>query len=359
MAQKILIIDDYAPLLEEVSEFLELEDYKVVTGKNGAEGIQKAIIEEPDMIICDILMPELNGYQVYEAISQIPSLSSIPFIFLTARATADDYRKGLDLGVDDYLTKPFTIDTLLSTIKKRFDKVDKYKSAKKEFVEFLFSNPMLGVFIFKDDYSCSYLNKKAEAILGYTPKELNKINIVKSTIGNIDEITKEFSLLTAGIHKSFETEVGFIKKDKTTVFLKVFMQTIVFEGKNSILGCFVEKEQFANSLEIAPGVEKFMSFLSNNNNKEISDEIARLYNQMQVEEGVKSNTRKKKLKISKREKEILELICSGFTNKEIAEKLFLSARTVDNHRANMLAKTGTKNTAELVAFSVKNRVVEF
>ncbi|MBN2891406.1 MAG: response regulator [Bacteroidales bacterium] len=357
MNKKILIIDDYAPLLEEVSEFLEMENYTVFTAKNGAEGVQKAITTEPDMIICDILMPELDGYQVFQTISQIPSLSTIPFIFLTARATSEDYRKGLDLGVDDYLTKPFTIDALLSSITRRFEKVEKYKSVKKDVVEFLFTNPMLGIFIFSET-AFVFQNKKIEEITSYTTNDLNEIDPSKVIIGNLDEIQKNLGLIKAGIHKSLDTEIGLIKKDKTTIFIKLFMKSIVFEGKNSFIGCITEKEQYNSSNDVAPSVEKFMNFLADNNNKEISEEISLLYNQMKVEEKVKTTLKTRRFKISKREKEILELICNGFTNKDIAEKLFLSARTVDNHRANMLTKTGTKNTAELVAFVVKNRLVE-
>ncbi len=356
MKKKILIIDDYKPLLDEVSEFLELEDFHVITAKNGAEGVQKAILNEPDMIICDILMPELDGYQVFETISQIPVLATTPFIFLTARATADDYRKGLDLGVDDYLTKPFTIDALLTAIKRRFDKVEKYKSVRKEVVEFLFSNPLLGVFIYADE-TFLYQNEASEKIVGYKLSDINSVELSELIIGNVGEIQKELSLIKAGVHKSFETDLGFIKKDKSTIYLKLFIKSILFDGKNSYIGCLIEKEQYSNQADVAPSVEKFLDFLSSNNNKEISDEISLLYNKMKVEENVKQTSNQKRLKISKREKEVLELICKGYTNKEIADKLFLSARTVDNHRANMLTKTGTKNTAELVAYVVKNKLI--
>ena len=118
MKKNILIIDDFSPLLEEICDFLKMENYNVFAAENGAEGIRKIIEIKPDIILCDIMMPELNGYQVYEEVSKIPSLSKIPFIFVTAKASPEDYEKGLELGAIDYITKPFEASELLMRIKK-------------------------------------------------------------------------------------------------------------------------------------------------------------------------------------------------------------------------------------------------
>lgn len=357
MSKKILVIDDYSPLLEEVSEFLTLENYQVFTAKNGAEGVQKALTTKPDMILCDILMPELNGFEVYETISKIPSLSAIPFIFLTAKATPEDYRKGLDLGVDDYITKPFSLDQLISSIQKRFEKVEKYQSVKQDLIQFFFSNPQLGIFIFSKDVLL-FSNEKIFELTGYTQNELNKLNLEKQFIGNRNEILKEINLIQAGVHKSYNFQAGFIKKDKSVVNLEVSVSNIVFNNKNSIIGSVVEKETNTEILQISPSIQKFLTFLEDNNKKEISQELTKIYKQMQIEEDIQGSYTKKRLKLSKREKEILMMICKGNTNKEIAEKLFISPRTVDNHRANILSKTGRKNTAELVVFAIKNNIIE-
>ncbi len=354
--KKILLIDDYAPLLAEVSEFLEMEDYDIETAKNGAEGVQKAITYSPDMIICDILMPELNGYEVFDTISKIPSLSTVPFIFLTARATADDYRKGLELGIDDYVTKPFTIEKLLSTVKKRFEKVENYMSIRQNVVQFLFKNPMFGVFIYSGK-SVVFINDKVTELTGYTLNDLNKLNFGKIIVGNISEIEKEVQLLRSGIREDVFLEIGVIRKDKQVISVKIFLEPIVFEGKNSFIGSVIQKEENNKTDGVTPDMHEFIEFINSANRKELSEEVAILYNQMKIENSIEHQKLLKKIKLSKREKEVLELICKGYTNKEIAEKLFLSNRTIDNHRANMLNKTKTKNTAELVAFVVKNRLV--
>ena len=148
MKKKILIIDDFAALLDEVSEFLSLEGYKVYTAKDGAEGIQKAIQYLPDLILCDIEMPIMNGYDVYRTLEKIPDTATIPVVFLTAKATPQDFRFGLSLGVDDYLTKPFTIEELTATIKKRIEKLERtYKNANDKFTSFA-DNPIIGMYVF-------------------------------------------------------------------------------------------------------------------------------------------------------------------------------------------------------------------
>ncbi len=357
--KKLLIIDDYAPLLEETKEYLEMEGYKIITAKNGAEGVQKAILEKPEMIICDILMPEMDGYEVFNSINQIPFLSSIPFIFLTARATPEDYRKGLELGVDDYVTKPFTLDKLVATIEKRFNKIEKYKSIKKNVIDFFFSNPLFAILIAKKD-KITFINDKVKEILGYSLKEINNIDLKNFIIGNSSSFANEINLLISGVHESYESSIFILSKDKKTKEIKFYISTIPYEGETALIACFIEalpKEH--NNKHLSPDIQDFITFLESNNKKEISNEFKLLYEKMLAEENIKHKLTRKKIKISRREQEVLHFICKGFTNKEIAEKLFLSTRTIDNHRANLITKLGVKNTAELVAFSIKNKLVEF
>jgi len=94
------------------AEILEIENYQVRTAENGRVGIGKALAELPDLILCDIMMPELDGYDVYEALSQNRETASVPFIFLTAKSEKSDVRKGMTMGADDYVTKPFDIEEL-------------------------------------------------------------------------------------------------------------------------------------------------------------------------------------------------------------------------------------------------------
>jgi CRP/FNR family transcriptional regulator, cyclic AMP receptor protein len=120
--KKILLIEDNPEMRENTAEILELASYEVITAENGKVGIEKAREGRPDLIVCDIMMPEMDGYGVLYAISKIPTLTSIPFIFLTAKADKTDFRKGMSLGADDYLTKPFDDMELLQAIETRLNK---------------------------------------------------------------------------------------------------------------------------------------------------------------------------------------------------------------------------------------------
>lgn len=130
--KKLLLIEDDVTVRENTAELLELSNYDVVTAPNGKKGIEKAEEEVPDIIICDIMMPEVDGYGVLEALSKNPKTLNIPFIFLSAKTEHKDIRKGMDLGADDYLTKPFEEEELLSAIESRLAKMAILNSSRKE-----------------------------------------------------------------------------------------------------------------------------------------------------------------------------------------------------------------------------------
>lgn len=128
----ILVIEDELPIRELIAEMLMLEDFEVLQAGNGLEGIEIAQSQCPNLIICDVMMPVLDGYGVLTALQQDTSTASIPFIFLTARGTKQDIRHGMNLGADDYLIKPFTQDELLDAInirlKKQANSLQQYRS---------------------------------------------------------------------------------------------------------------------------------------------------------------------------------------------------------------------------------------
>jgi anti-anti-sigma factor len=118
----ILAIEDDTKIRENIQEILELEGFDVLIAENGRIGVQLAQEHHPDLIICDVMMPEINGYDVLISLRQDPTTLKIPFIFLSANATKTDFRKGMSLGADDYLTKPFTPSELLEAISIRIEK---------------------------------------------------------------------------------------------------------------------------------------------------------------------------------------------------------------------------------------------
>lgn len=120
----ILLIEDNLEVRDNTAEILELAGYRVLSAENGKIGVEIAQKEIPDLIVCDIMMPVLDGYGVLHLLGKIESTSTIPFIFLTAKAERGDMRKGMEMGADDYITKPFDDIELLNAVESRLKKVE-------------------------------------------------------------------------------------------------------------------------------------------------------------------------------------------------------------------------------------------
>lgn len=115
----ILLIEDNTDVRENIAEILELANYTVIQAGNGKAGVEYAQSHKPDLIICDIMMPVLDGYGVIHLLNKNPETASIPFIFLTAKSERGDFRKGMEMGADDYITKPFDDVELLRAVESR------------------------------------------------------------------------------------------------------------------------------------------------------------------------------------------------------------------------------------------------
>ena len=120
--RSILVIEDQQDVRENIAELLELSHYAVYVASNGKEGVKIALETVPNLILCDIMMPEMDGYEVLYLLSKNPATSAVPFIFLTAKAEQSDFRKGMNMGADDYITKPFEEMELLGAIERRIQR---------------------------------------------------------------------------------------------------------------------------------------------------------------------------------------------------------------------------------------------
>jgi len=120
--KSVLVIDDNTDIRENTAEILELAGYKTFTAENGKRGVEVALREKPDVIVCDIMMPELDGYGVLHLLRKNAETEHIPFVFLTAKTERSDFRKGMEMGADDYITKPFEDIELLNAIEVRLKK---------------------------------------------------------------------------------------------------------------------------------------------------------------------------------------------------------------------------------------------
>lgn len=127
--KKILVLEDDENVRIPLVDLLEANGYDVTACEEGRAGIERAREEDPDLILSDIMMPDVDGYAVFEALQSDPKTAIIPFIFLTAKASPADFREGLGLGADDYITKPFESRDLLESIRVRLDKYDRISRA--------------------------------------------------------------------------------------------------------------------------------------------------------------------------------------------------------------------------------------
>lgn len=165
--KSILVIDDNNDIRENTAEILELAGYKTATAENGKKGVELAIRSKPDLIVCDIMMPELDGYGVLHLLRKNPETQFIPFIFLTAKTERGDMRKGMEMGADDYITKPFEDIELLNAIELRLKKSEVFTQP------YAMNQPGISKFL-KDVNSAGLISHLAEqySIETYNKKQL-------------------------------------------------------------------------------------------------------------------------------------------------------------------------------------------
>ena len=259
--KKVLLIEDNEYVRENTSEILMLAQYNVITAQNGKQGVELALKEKPDIIICDIMMPILDGHGVLHLLSKNLETSHIPFIFLTAKSDQIDFRKGMEMGADDYITKPFDDIQLLNAIEIRLKKND---ILKKEF-----SKNSKGIDEFIDDV------KAIESL-----KELSQKNQLK-------EYKKKQNVYKEGTYAKgvYFINRGKVKTYRTNEFGKELITQLYKEGEfcgyisllkdenydetATILDdadiYMIAKEDFLSLIYTNPDVSrKFISILSNN-----------------------------------------------------------------------------------------------
>jgi len=196
--RSLLIIDDHEEIRENIAEILTLAGYHTLTAENGKKGVEIAQRDKPDLVICDIMMPELDGYGVLHLLKKNPETENIPLIFLTAKTERSDFRKGMEMGADDYITKPFDDIELLNAIETRLRKFDilntKYASGDKGASEMISDLRSSGFFKMElDNYESSVLSKKTTLYSdGKRPKFLYYLKSGKIKTFRLHEDGKEY-----------------------------------------------------------------------------------------------------------------------------------------------------------------------
>ncbi|AOW20673.1 response regulator [Urechidicola croceus] len=204
--KKVLLIEDDSVIRENTAELLELSNYEVLTSENGLQGLQSAKENLPDIIVCDIMMPKLDGYGVLEGLSKNDETKYIPFIFLSAKTERKDVRKGMDLGADDYITKPFTEDELISAIESRLAKssiLSEIRNNKKAKVDEISTDELRSLNDLKnyfDDNGKTFTFKKGESIYIENDNS-NFVYLINSGVVKSHKIDEDGKELITSLYK--------------------------------------------------------------------------------------------------------------------------------------------------------------
>src|SRR5262245_6741339 len=208
--KKILVIDDHEPMRRNVSMILEVEGFQPLSAQNGSKGLELARKEKPDLILCDITMPGMDGYAVLQSLREDKETATIPFIFLTARGEKLDVRIGMNYGADDYLTKPVGHEEMLASIAARLERKRTFDEETREQVA--------NVRLTADFSSAAPLEK-----LGLTPREAEVLLWVAQGKSNAD-----IAIITSTSEKT-------VKNHLTNLFRKMGV-----ENRNAATVCALE-----------------------------------------------------------------------------------------------------------------------
>ncbi|MCQ6958713.1 response regulator [Mucilaginibacter aquariorum] len=259
--KKILIIEDNSDIREGTAEILELSGYQVLKAVNGKTGVDLALSQRPDLILCDIMMPELDGYGVLYLLSKSPDSSAIPFIFLTAKAERLDLRKGMEMGADDYLTKPFDGMELLHAIECRLQKQEKlasYYSRSLFNLETLASGHLRGTAELKALIAGRKIRQiKKKQVLYYEGDEPQGIYLVLEGGIKTFKLTEDGRELMTGLYKP-EDYVGI------NGLLVADVQAETAQALEDSAVCLLPKEMIMNLLTRYPDIsQQFLKILAN------------------------------------------------------------------------------------------------
>ena len=355
--KKILVIEDDIRLGTTIQNILKVYKYDVCVTHNGVSGIQKAFEYSPDLILCDINMETIDGYQVYKVLEESSILNRIPFIFLTGSSNIGDIRYGMSLGADDYIVKPFNNADLIQSIEKRLKKFETIREdANREFNQ-LFNLSPIGIVLF-DGNKIHKANQAFVKLVHYNDDNLAGLKIDEF----IDKIS--FQNIQSKIQEG-HPEMNEIFNDE--VVLKTFKQeelkinfvVSVFEKFSNYKMYIGITTQITKSNTDEDGhqfADKVYSLLKRENIKvseALGEKITEIFKQKNLNPKKQNNTF-----YTKRENEILCLSMEGLPIKIIAYKLAISDRTVEKHRTKLMEKSGANNMIEVIVFALKNSLIE-
>nr|WP_294935501.1 response regulator [uncultured Flavobacterium sp.] len=258
---KIVLIEDNNDIRENVVEILELSGYEVYAASNGKLGVELAIKQKPDIVLCDIMMPEMDGYEVLEALNAHSDTKATPFIFLTAKAERPDIRKGMDMGADDYLTKPFDDVELLRAIESRLKKKETqqlfYGQSPERLKEAISKKDGIAELknLMEDRSTRKY---KKNQVIHHEGDRVTGIYFIISGKVKTVKLTQEGRELITGLYKTDDyLDINIILSNDTYTDTSIAVEESVLS--------FLPAEQFDKLLFLYPDIGvKFIKLLANN-----------------------------------------------------------------------------------------------
>jgi len=353
--RKILIIEDDVLLSKTLKNVLSAYGYDALIANSGAEGIQKAYEFSPDLILCDINMSPIDGYQVFNILEDSSVTNKIPFIYITGKSDLEDIRLGMELGADDYIVKPFSNEELLKSIKVRLAKYEKLVNIGKSDYQALVELSPNGIFIFDGETIYEVNNAFAETT-GYSGDDLKKITF-RDIVDEKSYISIQSKVLKCvkGLMKSFDEQINIVTSDFRQIPSKLYVTASQkIRGFTLLIGLLESIE--VNQSEY----DRLVNILSEEK-VDISGKLATKLQRAFEFPAMKSATAGRTITaniFSKREQEVLKLSCRGLPIKIIADELCISDRTVEKHRASLMEKTGSKNIVEVIIYALKNDLIE-
>lgn len=271
---KILLIEDNKEILENTSEILELAGYRVFTASDGKSGVELAVAQLPDLIISDIMMPVLDGFSVLYLVQKNPKLADVPFIFLTAKTERENFRKGMEMGADDYITKPFSDTELLNAVESRLKKAERKNKQATEFekVSMFSDNSSFALQqLFESCIINVYKKKQIIFLEGNHPQHLFYVKKGKVKAFKTSEDGKE---LTVGLYAVGDF-MGYTAMLEDATY-KVTTKTL----EDSEIALISKKDFFTLVHSNSAVAMQFIRFLAKNNNQKAQQMVQLAYDSL-------------------------------------------------------------------------------
>ena len=353
---KILLIEDDQRFGLTIKNILESRDYDVCYANNGVVGIQKAFEYNPDLILCDINMNPIDGYQVYNVLRESSLIDHIPFIYITGNSDLQDIRFGLNLGVDDYFVKPFDNNNLISSIEKRISKYRKLQEFGKHEFDTLFKLSPSGIFLF-DGNMILDANPALIKMLGLDDKELTSYSIGDILDpASFQDVKDWIFKFNEGIITSFVVNVNLISKNSQKMRVKLSVSLYEKYSGHSLMMGLISLDSTTKTDENDAYIMEIMRVLKRENIV-VTEAMGKKLTDIFKIHSVKVKTQINSV-FSERENQVLYLSMEGLPIKIIADRLSISDRTVEKHRSSMMEKSNSNNMIEVIIYALRNNMID-